>query len=65
MKKLLLALTLGVTALAAAACGGTGSGATTGPLESTDMLESAAPLESTDMLESPSMELPSDSPASS
>lgn len=63
MRKTLIAIALGLTALAAAACGGSSTG-TTAPLES------VAPMESTDTsspaLESPSdMVLPSDSPASS
>ena len=57
MRKTLIAIALGLTALAAAACGN--SGATTAPDAS------AAPLESTDMLESPSemLESPSESPS--
>ncbi len=57
MRKTLIAIALGLTALAAAACGGTG--ATTAPDAS------AAPLESTEVLESPSemLESPSESPS--
>jgi ABC-type glycerol-3-phosphate transport system substrate-binding protein len=59
MRKTLIAIALGLTALAAAACGN--SGASTG----TDT--SAAPLESTDVLASPSemLESPSASPSAS
>ena len=59
MRKTLIAIVLGLTALAAAACGNSGS--------STSTDASAAPLESTDVLASPSemLESPSESPASS
>ncbi|HET7831108.1 MAG TPA: hypothetical protein VFL03_16260 [Candidatus Limnocylindrales bacterium] len=51
MRKTLIAIVLGLTALAAAACGNSGSGSSAG----TDTGASAAPLESpSDMLESPS-----------
>lgn len=61
MRKTLIAIALGLTALAAAACGNSGSSA------GTDTGASAAPLESTDTLASPSdmLESPSESPASS
>ena len=57
MRKTLIAIAIGLTALAAAACGN--SGATTAPDAS------AAPLESTEVLESPSemLESPSESPS--
>ena len=61
MRKTLIAIALGATALIAAACGGSGTSSTPGV--------SAAPLESTPVESigaSPSMEvLPSESPASS
>ena len=55
MRKTLIAIAIGLTALAAAACGG--SGATTGTDSSAAPLESASP---SDMLASPS-----ESPAAS
>jgi ABC-type glycerol-3-phosphate transport system substrate-binding protein len=65
MRKTLIAIVLGLTALAAAACGNSGSGSSAG----TDTGASAAPLESASEapLESPSdmLESPSESAASS
>lgn len=63
MRKTLIAIAIGLTALATAACGGSGTGSDVSqePLESMDTIESMDPA-----LESPSdMMLPSDSPASS
>jgi len=61
MRKTMIAIALGLTALVAAACGNSGSSAGTGA--------SAAPLESTPVLVSPSasdmLASPSESPASS
>ena len=61
MRKILIAIAIGATALVAAACGpssGT-AGTSAAPLEST------APSMSTAPLESPSQAMPSESPASS